>query len=251
MNIEEALNSLVENKVMGIKVLSPERELETEVADYGDTANVYVTNPAFICGIDEEEGDEQTDQGTDQETEEGVKYVQLGVLFKITDMLDATGEEEFEEAPYLVSAEICVDKPHPSFVEYELAEGEAPEKMDLILECSNYMGGVPIDHILDETPLESIKAFSEDEAITKTHKARYGTIAAQRGPVEHTYLQFKTKDAALKYIGMLSKRVGPTMSLIGFILDRPINLVGETGWTTIMQQAKGKGWKRNRPDIVF
>ena len=195
---------------------------------------VYVTDKGWVFGLDDE------------------KQRNFGIMFEITDMAEDTGEPEFEEYPYLVSAEIMADKCHKSFDE----SGEKPTHDSLLYDCKSYMGGVPIDHVLTHAvqsgtetgeAFDALKAqFTIDEAMVRTVNSNYGTYAAQNGPKsKHQYLQFKTEDAARKFIDYLvEKRCSALSVMIGFILDRPINMMGEDGWRVIRTQVYGKNHKQ-------
>ena len=113
------------------------------------------------------------------------------------------------------------------------------------------MGGIPIDHTLslgvkcgDEcegTAFECLaKHFTVFEAKVLIDTPRFGTYAAQKGAgSEIKYLRFKTEAAARKYVKLLANRTGVLSSMIGFILDRPINRMGEDGWSVIGKQIGG------------
>lgn len=164
----------------------------------------------------------------------------FGILFEITDMLDATGDGLFEQYPFVVSAQLMVNKPNKSF--YEGDGKHSPS--ELMIDTVSYMGGVPIDHVLANDVngglKDLVKNFTLDEACLITSKNDYGTIAAQKGRgVKHQYLQFKTEDAANKYIELLTDRAGILSTMIGFILDRPINMIGDSGWSVFEKQVKG------------
>lgn len=191
---------------------------------------IYVTDKSFEFGLDDE------------------KSRQFGILFEITDMDEATGEKEFKNYPFIVSASIVADKCHKSFDE----SGDAkPTKFSLIYDAHSYMGGVPIDHILTHSikpasvvgdAFEALAGqFTAKQAMVKTNKLEFGTAAAQLGRgVELDYLQFKTFEDAERFVNLLIEtRLDAISIMIGFILDRPINLMGESGWSVIKKMVKG------------
>ena len=191
---------------------------------------VYVSSKDFTFALDDE------------------KSRQFGVLFEITDMLDATGEKEFEGYPFIVSVSIIADKCHKSFNQGDVK----PSKLSLLLDCNSYMGGVPIDHTLTDSvggskelgmggAFEKLSSqFNSSEATVKTSKSNFGTVAAQRGPVEYSYLQFKNEAAARKFIDyLIANRVSALSVIVGFILDRPINMAGDSGWSVITNHVFG------------
>ena len=183
----------------------------------------YYTEPSFNFSLDDD------------------KQRRFGLHVEVLNMLDATGEIEFESAPYIVSVSIVADKPHKSFDESN--DGKT-SKLALIEDCISYMGGVPVDHVLQDAVNggfdEIKKQFTLDEAVLIKEKMTFGTIAAQKGKdAEYQYLRFKTEDAANKYVQLLLKRASALTMMIGFILDRPVNMMGETGWSVIEKQVKG------------
>lgn len=182
----------------------------------------YVTDKSFTFTLDDD------------------KSRQFGVLFEVTDMLEATGDPEYSQYPFLVSASIVSDKVHKS-----LSEIEKPNKFSLIYDAYNYMGGVPIDHVLLEEfgDFEEIaNRFKVTQAMMVEVEHKFGTYAAQHGEgATSRYLQFKTqKDAELFIDILIKERVKSLSSMIGFILDRPINMAGNTGWDTVIKMVEGK-----------
>lgn len=88
------------------------------------------------------------------------------------------------------------------------------------------------------------KQFTAEEASVFRIKSQWGTVAAQQGPgTEHKYLRFATEAAARKYVQLLSKRASAMGIMVGFILDRPINMMGETGWKQVQTMVFGRDKK--------
>jgi hypothetical protein len=199
----------------------------------------YVTSKNFIFDLDEDSSR------------------QFGVIVETIDLYDATREDEHEEYPIAVSFAIVADKVHKSFQnEAGLSADVKLSKLDLIGEAYQYMGGVPIDHVLldeirngteastaaDQSNFDLVASqFSALEAKVCSVKSQFGTVAAQRGSShEFRYLMFKNEAAAAKYVDyIIENRVSALKMLIGFILDRPINMVGNDGWETIRSQVFG------------
>jgi len=190
---------------------------------------IYVTSPDWVFGLEDDNNQ------------------QFGVVFEITDMDSATGEPEFEHYPFVVSASIVANNMHESF-----AESDETDKLSLILDGYSYMGGVPIDHVLTGDVKSSIETkdaftalcdqFTISEATVKTVKHTHGTVAAQRGAgYEFGYLQFKDEEAARKMVNyLIDHRVEVLSIMIGFILDRPINMMGVDGWSNVRKMVEGK-----------
>lgn len=161
---------------------------------------------------------------------------QFGVAFRVLDMYDATGEDEFKKYPFAVEVDIVLDNPHKSFFEEDIKD---PDKYMIIESCMSYMGGVPITHLLEQRVYTNdskgfgglCKNVDKDECKIKSRKDAQG---------EHKYIMFKTYEAAVKYLtNMVNDRCGVLSIMIGFILDKPVNLIGETGWSVIEHQVRG------------
>lgn len=169
------------------------------------------------------------------------KSVPLCYIMEVIDMHGATGEAEFKKYPYLVSIGMMAVKPHKSFYE---GEGKA-DRLSTIYDCNSYMGSVPVDHKLIQTDSLNKKIMSKlksGDACLVTQKPQFGTFAAQNGKgAEFQYPQFKTAEAAYEFGKQLIENYGNvTMTLCGFLLDQPINMMGETGWKTIETQVNGR-----------
>lgn len=113
------------------------------------------------------------------------------------------------------------------------------------------MGGVPITHDLTDSIKREdekgdafsalAKQFSVEEATVIRRTETAGTIAAQRGRQEFKHLQFRDENTARKFIDyILEHRTQALGTMIGFILDRPINLIGTSGWSVLSEMIEGK-----------
>lgn len=169
------------------------------------------------------------------------KKIPLCLIMEVLDMDGATGEPEFKQYPFIVSIGIIAAKPHKSFYE---GKGK-PNKLGLISDCNGYMGSIPVDHkllrtdALNKNLMGDLKAKS---AKIVTHKQNFGTLAAQEGKgSEISYPQFKTAEDAYNFGRALIENYGNTlMTLVGFTLDQPINMMGEDGWKEIKTMVEGK-----------
>lgn len=171
----------------------------------------------------------------------------VGLMFELLDTRDFYDKPD-NDYPYIVSASLMLDAPNAAFSEQDAAETTAES---LLEDTYRYCGGVPIDHVLQdelsspgEPPLFSL--FTIDEAKKVTVKYDFGTIAAQRGKgTSYTYLQFTTIAAAEKYANVLLSRASSLTTTdlwrasIGFVLDRPINMAGDNGWSVLQAQVNG------------
>lgn len=168
------------------------------------------------------------------------KEVPLSLLIEVTDMYGATGEPEFKDYPFVFSVGIIASKPHKSFYE---GEGK-PTRQGLLYDCNGYMGTIPVDHKLLRTDELNKKLMGELKAkVAKivTHTHDYGTLAAQEGKGSSiSYPQFKTAKDAYEFAKALVDAYGHSiMRLVGFTLDQPINMIGDTGWSQIETMVKG------------
>jgi hypothetical protein len=184
----------------------------------------YATQEHWVVGFGEEEQ----------------PMTQLALVFEVLDMLEATGEEEFEKFPLNVEASLMIACPgygackeaHSEYTPDTNPEGA-------LFDVYQYFGGVPVTHHLlgIRAAGTGLKRLPASEVIWKEAKAEYGTVAAQRGPgAVFRYPMFATEDAALQYIDLLAKRAPGLMATSGFILDMPVNLMGETGWNVLEKQ---------------
>jgi len=181
------------------------------------------------------------------------KLRQFGIVFETTNMMEATGEPQYENYPFVVSAVIVLDKPSKKFAK-EAGLGNSVSKLGAIAQCVSYMGGVPVDHILQDEMKSSNESgigsnfdlianqFNATEATVNVQTSQFGTVAAQRGKLsQFKSLHFATEKAAQKYIDyLILNRLFALSMLVGFILDRPINMVGHNGWSQIETMATGK-----------
>jgi hypothetical protein len=191
---------------------------------------LYVTDKSFNCGI-------------------GGKNYKFGVIFETLDTRDFDDKAD-EDYPFIVECGIIADKPHKNFDE---TEDSKPNKASLLYDCNSYMGAIPISHILQD----AIKSGTENQDLSNFDnfvaqftafevkvcetEVTSGTIAAQKGKTTHKYLAFKNEKTAEKYIDYIIKnRLSALTIMIGFILDAPINLIGETGWSMFNHMVTGK-----------
>ena len=192
-----------------------------------DDSKLYVTSKSFHFELDDE------------------KPRQFGIVFETLDMYEATGEEEFKDYPYVVSIGIVADKPHKSFDE----SGGNPCQVSLLGDCLGYMGSISVDHVLvngtksnaenGENGFEAMASnFTVLEATIKTYKS----IFEQDEP----YLSFKTEEAAQKFIDLVILHRLSVLMLVGFILDQPVNRIGETGWGQITTMVKGCNYNHKK-----
>lgn len=209
---------------------NPRAKLQT-LYDGSDRTLLYATDPSWVFGLDD--GKER----------------QFGVLFEILDMYDATGEEEFETYPWVVEASIVADKPSAKYKQERYGGWEGMKGRAALIEAAyQYGGGVPITHTIATEisgpegkglrPL--LKGISAEEYEIFETTPHFGTVAAQRGPgVRVELIRFAEEDAARKYVENMMGRLDALGMMIGFLLDRPINMVGDTGWSVMERWVYG------------
>jgi len=193
-----------------------------------DDNKLYVTSKSFIFGLDDE------------------KQRQFGVVFETIDMYEATGDKEFKDYPFLVQIGIIADKPHKSFNERD-ERSEKPSKASLLSDCYGYMGAISVEHFLvngtksqAEQGADGFEAMASNftvlEATVKTYKSIYEK--------DEKYLSFKTEEAAQKFIDLVILHRLSALMLVGFILDQPVNRIGDTGWKQIETMVKGSNYNK-------
>lgn len=207
----------------------------TELHNYGYEAAWLQTDPNWVVLFSDDDNEYSENDQVEHK---------FAVHFKAVDMYDATGEKEFEEFPIVVEATLVAANPHASFLDGE------PDTFEGRIEAAmNYMGGVPITHILQSTVVGAegqgqdwdaiVKAFNPKEAMLKRETHRHGTWAAQNGNKPFEYLRFANIEAAERFVKMLAQRSAILGIMVGFILDQPINLIGDSGWSMIEHMIKG------------
>lgn len=151
--------------------------------------------------------------------------VPMTILVEVTDMYDATGEEEFKDYSFVFSIGL-INKNINQTILNKVVDGDdfTPSVSDVI----GYYGmNCYIDQALIDTDLINQKLINElkiNDACLSTYKCRF---TGQ----DKTTIRFKTENAAFDFAEMLINSYGDTMmTLIGFTLDKRINLAGETGW---------------------
>lgn len=177
------------------------------------------------------------------------KKVNMGLIVEILDTreFDDMADENF---PFIVSMGLMTSRPHKSF---DAWDGENPTSIEsLIYDCNSYMSSIPVDHFLQDAINggldEILPLFNVGEAKKVTIRPKFGTIAAQKGPgSEYSYLQFSDLDQAEKFIDfIIENRVHSLTMTIGFILDRPINIMGENGWGQVETMVNGSKYNLKR-----
>ena len=184
----------------------------------------WVSEKGWKCVLDDEEPE---------------KVVGLGLVFEIIDWNDydtsAIVEEDGVEYPVSLFADILVvpDDLDETF-RRDVAGASGIDVEDVnVVDVHGYGGGVPATDVMEGFKLVGEK-FPNVDSVVKD----YGSIG-NSGVVRH----FKSvEDGMLWAEKVYSPRAGGMMGMVGFVLDRPINRAGNTGWDDIKQMATGKEW---------
>jgi hypothetical protein len=155
--------------------------------------------------------------------------IQMVAVFEIVD-LDECGcleDDNDGEYPITVQASILV---HPKFFCQKYIDGFF-EKENLVdgkyspywalSDAYSYGGGIPIN-------MENVSSAAKCDVLSSDD---YGSR------------RFKNSGDAEKYIKeVYCNNITATMGLIGFTLDRPINMIGTTGWDIVRNMTEGMDW---------
>jgi hypothetical protein len=153
------------------------------------------------------------------------REVQLALYLEIIDMYDATGDKKFEKWPIALDTSIVVAYPGPKWLKQ--AQAETHDEEGDLYDSYSYGGGVPVTHTLmgitgGDFDLSKFGSKDVKWAAEKPYKRAY----------------FKKFDVALRFANELLKNAPAVFGMIGFILDRPVNMAGDDGWSVISKQAK-------------
>jgi hypothetical protein len=153
--------------------------------------------------------------------------IQLVALFEVYDEGDDDCSGDEEEYPIVVHASIVV---HPKFFSQKYIDGFFEEEYlidgkyspyNALWDAYSYGGGIPIN-------IESVSSAAKCDVPSSDD---YGSR------------RFKDGGDAEKYIKeVYCKNITATMGLIGFTLDRSINMIGTTGWDIVRNMTEGMDW---------
>lgn len=151
------------------------------------------------------------------------KKVNLDLVCEAVDMESATGEVKDEEYPILLTCSIMVD-PEDMSSKYKKNVKEAMGEFSLY-DAYHYSGGVPADRVLSSIePAEGISTHAECKIIEDDGNGVW----------------CKSEEDAITYAkDVYSKKAQALFGLIGLVLDKPVNMIGNTGWDIIEHQAEG------------
>lgn len=184
-----------------------------ETGDGGFEEITQYHNKSWVCAVNDNDKD---------------KEIPLTLVTRSIDMDEATGEDEYKDYPVIVEFGILNKNCHKSISLY--TERDYSGKYSNVQDVMSYCGFVSITTNILSTDILN-KNFQNElkikDACMKSYKCRFSGETKQ-------YPAFKTHEAANEFAEKLVYEYGNTlMALVGFALDRPVNLVGETGWRTI------------------
>jgi hypothetical protein len=148
-------------------------------------------------------------------------------MVEVIDMRDIDHEYDDRMYPFLVGPEIMVvpEDMHRDFKKRCL--NSPGDKFDII-DAKMYSGGVNAESFLFECSREP----------PATTRSSFCMMKNGRG---EKYPMFETAEDARMYImDVLFENFDMLFLMIGFVLDKRVNLIGETGWDTIALQAKNR-----------
>ena len=183
-----------------------------------DDNTIYIDDPSFTCELDDN------------------RKVYLGLVCEAIDMREI--DERYDEDPYPVVLETQVVVA-PRSLSNEFLERAKESVYDYEIENDGikvytayaYAGGVPVNM---ESIKGSVKSNVDSEVRTINHRL-YGEIKTRH---------FRSIEDALTYAKeVYAHNCKALFGLIGFYLDRTLNLAGTTGWDIIQLQALNKDYK--------
>ena len=175
-----------------------------EVTDTG----VWMTDPSWTCILEEND-------------------IHLGLYVEIIDLRGYDSSEDEKEYPFLANASVMVipEEASPEFLD-DVRSGDdfEPDANDIL----HYGGGVPASNFL-----EGIHGGPDSDVPSILKKDRFGR--------KNRY--FKTYEDAEQYTKeVYASNAHAMFGLIGFLLDQPINLMGNDGWSIIRLQKKNENY---------
>lgn len=151
--------------------------------------------------------------------------VPMTLVVEVINMYDATGEGEFKDFPVLFSIGILNKNINENLKNnLDIEDGSKIYPDDVIghygLNC--YLEQMFLD--TDKINKNLMSELKIDQACLYDYDCRFTGETKQ-------FLKFKTEELAFNFAEKLILEYGDTfMTLIGFHLDKPINLMGETAW---------------------
>jgi hypothetical protein len=182
------------------ELIGMQRQTKTLPNDPPKSKNTSLSNKLQETG--DPSADERTFEVKDLEASPEIddvdppKIVHSDIIVRVTNFFEATGDDRFEDEPYV---------------------GE------LLL--------VPQNRSLSKDTLESIadSAGIDEDEVTESDKLGYGASIRLGDEL--------TGDDPIEIANELGKQAPAQAGLIGFMLDRPVNRIGDTGWDELRKFA--------------
>jgi len=172
---------------------------------------IYIDDESFKCQLDDD------------------KDIYLGLICEAIDMREL--DEKYDNDPYPVVMETEIVVSPRSLNSDYLRSANEYENMSLdsdemkIYVSYRYCGGVPVN-------MESIKGSMTCDVDSEVRTRNHGLY----GEIKIRY--FRSVADALRYAKTVYKHNAQALfGLVGFYLDRAVNLLGVTGWDIINLQA--------------
>lgn len=174
--------------------------------------HMFLTHPSWVCTLEEDN-------------------IHLGLYIE---MIDA-GEYGFdpedydEEYPILLNSMVLVvpEESHPEFMD-EVQESIGDDIEPTAFDVAQYMGGVQATHVI-----EGVSSAAKSDVPSR--------IITDRDGRESRW--FRNEEEAGEYVkDVYIHNAHPVFMLIGFLLDQPINRMGNDGWDMIRQQKENESW---------
>ena len=171
----------------------------------------------------EEMGDYVAFKDKDWNAEIGDKEINLGLVCEATDMESAVGGFEDDKYPISLNCSVMVNPKDMSKKYKDKIESYSDDKTN-IFDAYSYDGGIPATHFLD-----GISGSAKTTAKCIQRDGKWG-----KG------MWCESEDDALQYAKDIYQHNAQAMfGLIGFLLDQPINRIGNSGWDIVEHQAFG------------
>jgi hypothetical protein len=160
----------------------------------------------------------------------GEHKIPIGVMAEILDYREIDSEYEDDPYPYHIHFSITALKFHESYKKSAfdcsgIDKEDQSRELVIIEECFRYGGGVPVS-------MDGIIGQNEDFSGIN-YKMRESKMGDK-------YIVFADHESCVNFIeNIAAKRVTAIFTMIGFILDRQVNMIGNTGWNIISDQALG------------
>ena len=181
--------------------------------------HMFLTHPSWVCVLEEDN-------------------IHLGLYIE---MIDATEhgfdpEDYDEEYPILLNSMVMVvpEESHPEFMD-DVQESIGDDYIEpTAFDVAQYMGGVQASHAI-----EGVSSAAKSDVPSR--------IITERNGRESRW--FRNREEAEEYVkDVYIHNAHPVFTLIGFLLDQPINMAGNNGWDVIRQQKNNEEyigkWRR-------